>query len=132
MYPVGSCYFSTVNTSPATTVGGTWAAMTGGMLGLAGSTGVAGAASNGGFRKIQAAQLPNHTHTFSWKWNSGNAVGGADTWSICLENTTEGSITDSAKLWYTGGCGLYPRTLLSLWLEKNCLTSWEVSSKWHL
>lgn len=62
MYPVGSCYFSTVNTSPATIVGGTWAAMTGGMLGLAGSIGVASAANNGGSRKISIEQMPSHTH----------------------------------------------------------------------
>lgn len=62
MYPVGSCYFSTVATSPATVVGGTWAAMTGGMLGLAGSTGVVGAASNGGSRKISSNQMPSHSH----------------------------------------------------------------------
>ena len=62
MYPVGSCYFSTVNTSPATIVGGTWAAMTGGMLGLAGSTGVANSASDGGSRKISISQMPSHSH----------------------------------------------------------------------
>ena len=65
MYPVGSCYFSTVATSPATVVGGTWTAMTGGMLGLAGSTGVAGAGSNGGSRKINTNQMPGHTHGFT-------------------------------------------------------------------
>ena len=62
MYPVGSCYFSTVSTSPATVIGGTWAAMTGGMLGLAGSTGCASAASNGGSRKISSNQMPSHNH----------------------------------------------------------------------
>lgn len=62
MYPVGSCYFSTVATSPATVIGGTWAAMTGGMLGLTGSTGVAGAANNGGSRKISVNQMPSHSH----------------------------------------------------------------------
>lgn len=65
MYPVGSCYFSTVATSPATVIGGTWAAMTGGMLGLAGSTGVAGAASNGGSLKITTNQMPSHYHTMT-------------------------------------------------------------------
>lgn len=62
MYPVGSCYFSTVATSPATVIGGTWVAMTGGMLGLAGSTGIADAAANGGSRKISITQLPAHVH----------------------------------------------------------------------
>ena len=65
MYPVGSCYFSTVNTSPPTIVGGTWAAMTDGMLGLADSTGVAGAANNGGSRKISVDQMPAHSHSLS-------------------------------------------------------------------
>jgi hypothetical protein len=103
IYPVGSCYFSTVKTSPAAVIGGTWVAMTGGMLGLAGSTGVAEAASDGGSRKIQAAQLPDHTHTFKWKWNTGNATSGSDNWAICLEGTTESAITDYTKLWYAGG-----------------------------
>ena len=132
MYPVGACYFSTVNTSPATTVGGTWAAMTGGMLGLAGSTGVASAASNGGSLKIPANALPNHTHTFGWRWNSGNAVGGSDNWSISLENSTEGAITDISKLWYEGGAELYSCSHRCLWLEKNCLNLLEVSGKWRL
>ena len=63
MYPVGSCYFSTVSTSPATIVGGTWVAMTGGMLGLAGSTGIAEAASNGGSIAISIDQMPYHVHS---------------------------------------------------------------------
>lgn len=36
--------------------------MTGGMLGLAGSTGVAGAASTGGSLTISKNQLPSHSH----------------------------------------------------------------------
>lgn len=39
--------------------------MTGGMLGLAGSTGVAGAASNGGSLKITTNQMPSHYHTMT-------------------------------------------------------------------
>ena len=102
-FPVGAIYFSTVNISPASLVGGTWSQLAGGMLGLAGSDGVAAAGSNGGSRTIQATQLPDHTHTFRWKWNSGNGNYGSDTWSICLENTQEAIITDQSKLWYTGG-----------------------------
>lgn len=121
-FPVGAIYFSTVNTSPASVVGGTWSQLTGGMLGLAGSDGVAAAGSNGGSRTIQAAQLPDHTHTFKWKWNSGNGVGGSDSWSICLENATEGTITDPGKLWYTGGgAGLHSRPHCRLCLETYSL-----------
>ena len=39
--------------------------MTGGMLGLAGSTGVANAASDGGSRKISVDQMPAHSHSLS-------------------------------------------------------------------
>lgn len=66
-FPVGAIYFSTVNISPASLVGGTWSQLTGGMLGLAGSDGVAAAGSNGGSRKITVNQLPAHHHTSS-KW----------------------------------------------------------------
>lgn len=63
-YPVGAIYFSTVNTSPASVVGGTWSQLTGGMLGLTGSAGVAAAGSNGGSRKISVDQMPSHTHVY--------------------------------------------------------------------
>lgn len=46
--------------------------MTGGMLGLAGSTGIVGAASNGGSRKISVNQMPSHSHYLKG-WNIGNA-----------------------------------------------------------
>lgn len=62
IYPVGAVYFSTVNVSPASLVGGTWTKMTGGMLGLAGSEGVASAGSDGGSIKISIEQMPPHRH----------------------------------------------------------------------
>lgn len=111
MYPVGSCYFSTVKTSPATVIGGTWAAMTGGMLGLAGSTGVAGAASNGGSRKISTSQMPSHTHTYgrrpyggsfssNLEWFSSN-VGSGGGWLIL--SGADGSGWGVPQIASTGG-----------------------------
>lgn len=73
MYPVGSCYFSTVNTSPATILGGTWVAMTGGMLGLAGSKGVASAGGDGGSVKISIKQMPEHRHELQAGRQGGTA-----------------------------------------------------------
>ena len=69
IYPVGSCYFSIGSVSPASIIGGTWSAMTGGMLGLAGSTGVATAGSNGGSRKISENQMPKHRHNLTYSNN---------------------------------------------------------------
>lgn len=63
VYPVGSCYFSVQSTSPAAIVGGTWTQLTGGVLGLAGSTGVADAGEEGGSRKISVEQMPSHNHS---------------------------------------------------------------------
>nr|DAH23576.1 MAG TPA: baseplate protein [Caudoviricetes sp.] len=62
IYPIGSCYFSTNSTSPSELIGGTWEQMTGGVLGLVGSTGVASAGENGGSTKISIDQLPSHDH----------------------------------------------------------------------
>ena len=137
MYPVGSCYFSTVATSPATVIGGTWAAMTGGMLGLAGSTGVAGAASSGGSRKILISQMPSHTHGFTTYFYRGASTAFNDQqWMVAHTDKTT-SIEASADSEFAtaatgGGARLYSCSHFCLWLEKNCLTSWEVSSKWHL
>lgn len=71
-YPVGAIYFSTVNTSPASVVGGTWSQLTGGMLGLTGSAGVAAAGSNGGSRKISVDQMPSHTHVYGRRQYGGS------------------------------------------------------------
>lgn len=46
--------------------------MTGGMLGLAGSTGVVGAANNGGSRKISTSQMPSHTHVYGRRAYGGS------------------------------------------------------------
>ena len=62
IYPVGAVYFSTLSTSPASTVGGTWTQLTGGLLGLADSAGIATAGNNGGSNTITIEELPPHTH----------------------------------------------------------------------
>lgn len=96
IYPIGSVYLSTVSTSPSSTIGGTWVAMTGGMLGLAGSTGVAGAASNGGSRKISSNQMPSHTHgftTYFWRDASTNF----NQQQLLVAHTDETSSTSVSK-----------------------------------
>lgn len=120
-YPVGSCYFSSVSTSPASIIGGSWTAMTGGVLGLAGSTGIAAAANNGGSRKISINQLPAHNHTStSWMvydkggWSkpaSGHAVPDNGTGvstpfgndSVTSANTGGGQIISLLTLLFTDG-----------------------------
>lgn len=63
IYPIGSIYFSALDVSPASSVGGTWNKLTGGLLGLDGSEGVAAAGSNGGSNTITIDQMPEHGHS---------------------------------------------------------------------
>lgn len=59
IYPVGSVYFASNNTSPATRFGGTWAAISNSKyLRLVNSYTSGGQSDN----KIPTASLPSHTH----------------------------------------------------------------------
>lgn len=90
IYPVGSVYFSTINTSPASIIGGTWSQLTGGMLGLVGSTGVAAAGSNGGSRKISVNQMPSHTHTFGRRSYGGSFTSDLGWWYSNINDSGSG------------------------------------------
>lgn len=85
VYPVGSVYFSTINTSPASIIGGTWSQLTGGMLGLVGSTGVAAAGSNGGSRKISVNQMPSHTHVLGRRQYGGSFSSDLGWWASNID-----------------------------------------------
>ena len=62
VYPVGSVYITGSTTSPASTFGGTWSQVKSGLLGCAGSTGLAANLSTGGSSTISAEQMPSHQH----------------------------------------------------------------------
>lgn len=63
VYPVGSVYITGSTTSPASTFGGTWSQVKSGLIGCAGSTGLAANLSTGGNSTISVSQLPRHSHT---------------------------------------------------------------------
>ena len=122
IYPVGSCYISFSATSPASIVGGSWLQIKSGLMMAIGSTGAATAAGGtGGSRKISMNQMPAHQHTIKG-WNIGSAGAIASTtpynW-IGYENS--GWSSNAAMMNSAGGGGLYSRTLLCLYLEKNRL-----------
>lgn len=100
IYPVGAIYTSTVNTSPQTLFGGTWAPMAGRVLVGAGTitdargeekTLTAGA-TGGSFRVVLTEQqMPAHTHTenqVTWTTGSLPAGGGG---GYTNEQTNTGS-----------------------------------------
>lgn len=61
-YPVGSVYFSTTATSPASLIGGTWSQIKGAVLALTDGNNFAGAASYGGSLAMSTNQMPAHSH----------------------------------------------------------------------
>lgn len=60
VYPVGSMYFSTVSTSPANIIGGTWERIKDAVIGCIGDSYTA--ALNGS-KKITKYQIPEHQHS---------------------------------------------------------------------
>ena len=62
VYPVGSVYITGSTTSPASSFGGTWSQVKSGLIGCAGSTGLAANLSTGGSSTISISQMPNHNH----------------------------------------------------------------------
>lgn len=137
IYPIGSCYFSTESTSPAEFIGGTWEQMTGGVLGLVGSTGVASAGENGGSTKISIDQLPSHSHAIidnakknklgtSYQEATGYGLTQTPAFRNRLVVTHDYTKHDTDSYLFTafptgGGARLYPCSLCCLWVEAHCL-----------
>lgn len=63
IYPVGSIYFSTSGTSPASSIGGTWTQIKDAVIAASGSTYSSAAASYGGSKTIATNQMPEHKHS---------------------------------------------------------------------
>ena len=68
--------------------------MIGGMLGLAGSTGVASVASNGGSTTISVDQMPVHQHSVYVRRINTTPVSGGNTIVVCHPSNGHG--TDNA------------------------------------
>ena len=88
IYPVGSIYISTVATSPATLIGGTWTPIHGRFLVAQGSNGASGnqylnvaAGSMSGEAKhtLSVSEMPKHRHNFGLKDWGRQGAGGSDT-----------------------------------------------------
>lgn len=69
IYPVGSIYMSTNNTSPASSIGGTWVQIKDAVIAASGSTYSSAVESYGGSKTIATNQMPEHKH--SGTTNSG-------------------------------------------------------------
>ena len=73
IYPVGSLYFSTVSTSPATLFGGTWVQITGAVIRGDNSLGYGGSDTH----TMTESEMPSHCHaitTGEWNDSGGSFV----------------------------------------------------------
>lgn len=69
IYPVGSIYHSTSGTSPASSIGGTWSAISGRFLLGANSTYPAGKQDGAASVTLSLSQIPAHSHQWKgWNW----------------------------------------------------------------
>ena len=119
VYPIGSLYCSSESESPASRLGGTWAAIEGKLLGAIGDNYIS--AETCGSKTIAGNQMPAHTH-YTYSTYSGrvgeNGSGSTDgvVWGVRLSNTWRLS-TGSA-----GGGRISATNLRSIYVDTNCLT----------
>lgn len=74
VYPIGSLYFSVVNTSPASIVGGTWQRISGACIRAFADGDNIGIGNYGGedAHTLSVAEMPRHNHETPWldtPWN---------------------------------------------------------------
>lgn len=72
LHPVGSFYFSTSSTSPASLFGGSWTPVTNAAIRGATSTGYTGSDST----TLTISQIPAHQHNSSGTWLAQSVAGG--------------------------------------------------------
>ena len=99
IYPINSIYITNSTTSPASTIGGTWASVTGAICGSTSNN-----AKNYGSDDctLSTSQIPSHTHYFRGFWTVGG-VNGSETPRQCVAWTNEYDGTSAAYTHYTGG-----------------------------
>ena len=99
IYPVGSIYMSTNETSPATLFGGTWVQIKDTFLLACGDTYANAATGGEATHTLTTAEMPSHRHQQYYTWSGAGTVGG--NWKVNMTNTTAGG----AGTW-THGSGL--------------------------
>ena len=86
VYPVGSVYISTLNTSPSSVIGGTWVQITNAALRAATSIGYTGSDTH----TLTVDEIPSHRHTQSTPYygDYGGSYTGHTTYWSTYSNTT--------------------------------------------
>ena len=112
IYPVGSIYMSAVNVSPASFLGGTWAAIEQGrMLMAAGSSWQAGTTGGAAYHTLTVAEMPAHDHS-AVETAAGGHTHGAST-SSAGAHSHSGGTNNAGNHYHTGttnGAGSHSHT----------------------
>lgn len=106
-HPIGSLYWSTVSTSPATLFGGTWTQIKDQFILAAGDTYTAGNTGGEATHTLTTTELPAHSHTariavaagtagsssyyFNHSGSTGSAVTDNSVWSSSIKTLDTGS-----------------------------------------
>ena len=84
IYPVGSVYISTLQTSPSSVIGGTWTQVTDAVLRGSDSTGYTGSDTH----TLSVDEMPAHRHNIQQTYNVGSGVGATvPAWNSNYYNT---------------------------------------------
>lgn len=122
IYPVGSIYHSTSSTSPASSIGGTWSAISGRFLLGANSNYVGGSQGGEASVTLTTDTMPHHYHSMRMGWGdfSGNV------WVDGASSNATLSVDQGATTYGVGGASSqqYAALLRSLYLEKNRVETW--------
>lgn len=85
LHPVGSFYFSTASTPPASLFGGTWVQITGAVIRGNNSLGYGGSDNH----KLAVSEMPSHYHAYYGWPNKGSYEG---TGIFAIQDSTYGSL----------------------------------------
>lgn len=81
MHPIGSIYMSLESTDPALLFGGTWEQIQGRFLLATSDEYEVGSIGGEATHKLTVAEMPSHSHSFSYSHPLQSASGGSNMWA---------------------------------------------------
>lgn len=123
-YPVGSLYFSTNYTSPASVIGGSWTQIENALLGATGDKMGDIKDYNGSYR-ITTNQMPSHSHTAKLLGVSSHSLEDNTSymWSALRDINLQQHVPGTGSTYSSGGQRLYPLSFHSCCLVSSSLES---------
>lgn len=127
LYPVGSLYFSTTDTSPASIIGGSWTKIENALLGTTGDE-MGEIKEYSGSYRITVNQMPAHSHTAKLLGIDSSSLNSniSHAWSALRDINLQQHVGGTGSTYSSGGQGVYSLSLHSCCLVSNSLKISEV------